>query len=80
MKAAAFSLTFVFLLMLGVLGSAQAQLTEGTDAFQSTATVEVQTPDGATETLTLRGPTLIKRGKPGDADGDGLADQPTEIA
>jgi hypothetical protein len=79
MKAAAFSLTVVFLLTLGVLGSVQAQLTEGTDAFQSDATVELTTPDGTPETLVLSGPTLIKRGKPGDADEDGLADQPTEI-
>jgi hypothetical protein len=70
--------TLIFLIS-GISISAHAQLKEGLDAFISSADVEIILPDNTIEMLKLRGPTLIRRSKPADADGDGLADQSIEL-
>ncbi len=83
------------LLVLAACGDDGADLdtdypSAGEDRFENTsATVEIEVKVegvgalpvaiGAFETIDLEGPALIKRGDPGDSDGDGLADIETEI-
>lgn len=55
---------------------------EGVDCFDSEARLEIDYPPltgTADEVINLTGPTLIRRGDPGDSDGDGLAEIPTEM-
>ena len=51
----------------------------GTDSFPSGALLSVEMPGLGMFDLTLNGPTDVRRGDPGDVDGDGLMDIQTEI-